>query len=780
MKFENKRLYSLLLTMFLVLSIVITPLQEVAFASGSETVHITILGTTDIHGNIYNWSYEDGQEVDNIGLAKIHSVVKKVRAENPNTILLDNGDTIQGTILTDDLYNTNLELPNPMIDVMNFMEYDAMTLGNHEFNFGLNLIDKIKNEAKFPIMAANAKYKNDGSNFAEPYTIKEVNGIKVGIIGLTNPNIPRWDGPKVTELEFNKLAETTKLYVEELKDKTDIIIATIHAGLDAEYGDDGVREVIERCPEIEAFIVGHDHVTKAETVNNTVVGGAQDAGRQVVRFDLYLKKDGSKWNVENKKVEIIETKDYEASNELKEYAKEYHEETLEFLTDVIGTATDDFHPASEVPGIPEAQIKDTAVIDLINNVQLESTEADIAAAALFKFDSNIKKGPITYASIFDIYKYPNTLIGIEVTGKELKDYMEWSASYYNTYKDGDVTISFDPNIRGYNYDMFQGVDYKVDISKPKGERIVDLKFKGKPVQNNDTFKLAINNYRYGGLKDMGIISGEPYFESDPISLRSYIAQHIEQKGTISPEVDNNWEIIGADLNHPLRDYIIKQVEEGNIEIPTSEDGRSYNAKALNVYELIEEGKIPTEADKEVINSIEERIKALPSIENITLDNKKEIAEIREDYEALTDAQKYFIDNLNVLEAAEAKIVELEKPSNNEAVDKVIDLIDKLPEKITLKDKETIEATRKAYDALTDEQKALVTNLAKLEEAEKALAKLEEDTEKPGEKPKTKPEVPKPGKPKGKGNLPKTGTAPWALTGLAGALMVAAGWKLKKK
>src|SRR5699024_1636859 len=141
-----------------------------------------------------------------------------------------------------------------------------------------------------------------------------------------------------------------------------------------------------------------------------------------------------------------------------------------------------------------------------------------------------------------------------------------------------------------------------------------------------------------------------------------------------------------------------------------------------------------------------------------------------------------LDNRMTVETkGEDPIIEPEEPTeeDKEKANKVIDLIDKLPEKITLKDKETIEATRKAYDALTDEQKALVTNLAKLEEAEKALAKLEEDTEKPGEKPKTKPEVPKPGKPKGKGNLPKTGTAPWALTGLAGALMIAAGWRLKK-
>src|SRR5690554_1888181 len=157
-----------------------------------ETVQLTILGTTDIHANIYNWSYEDGKEVEDLGLAKVFSVIKAVREENPNTLLLDNGDTIQGTILSDDLYNTKLDLPHPVIDVMNFMGYDAMTLGNHEFNFGLELIDKIVEEAKFPILGANIYWK-DGRNFAEPYIIKEVAGIKIGILGLGNPNIPRWD-----------------------------------------------------------------------------------------------------------------------------------------------------------------------------------------------------------------------------------------------------------------------------------------------------------------------------------------------------------------------------------------------------------------------------------------------------------------------------------------------------------------------------------------------------------------------------------------------------------
>ena len=591
---KNKRILSLVLTLFMIFGLIFSSMS----LADAEEINITILGTTDMHANIYNWSYEDGKEVNDLGMAKVYTVVEEVRKENPNTILIDNGDTIQGTILSDDLYNTRKDLAHPVIDVMNFMKYDAMTLGNHEFNFGLDVIKKIEEEAEFPILAANTNYKKDGSYLVKPYTIVEVAGVKVGILGFTNPNIPRWDGPKVTELEFDKMANSAEKHMEELKAQTDIIIATAHAGFEDEYGNDGAQEIIDKFPEIPALLVGHSHATVNEKYGQTVVGGARDAGRQVVRFDLKLKNEDNQWKVINNTVEIIDVKEYEASQELKEYAKEYHEKTLDFLVDVIGTATADFIPESEIKGIPEAQLRDTAVIDLINNVQLEATGADIAAAALFQSKSNLRAGDITYASIFDIYKYPNTLVGIEVSGKELKDYMEWSAKYYNTFKPGDVNISFNPNIRGYNYDMFQGVDYKVDVSKPEGERIVDLKYKGQPVKDDDIFKLAINNYRYGGLKNMGIISGEPYFESDPKSLRSYIADYIRERGEISPEFDNNWEVIGADFDHPLRAYVLDEVNNGNIIIPSSQDGRSYNAKAVNIYELIDEGLIPEEVLKE--------------------------------------------------------------------------------------------------------------------------------------------------------------------------------------
>jgi 2',3'-cyclic-nucleotide 2'-phosphodiesterase/3'-nucleotidase len=591
----NKKLLSIALALVMVLSAFVMPAG--AFADGHE-VTITIVGTTDLHANIYNYSYEDGVDVEDRGMAKVYSVIQAIREENPNTLLVDNGDTVQGTILSDDLYNTRLDLAHPVIDVMNFMGYDAMVLGNHEFNFGLDLVDKIVDEAEFPILGANVKYSDSGEYLTGiPYVIKEIAGVKVGILGITNPNIPRWDGPKVTELEFIYPADSVGEHIEIMKDEgADLIFVTSHIGYEEEYegSGDGAEIFVEKYPEIAGVLTGHAHMTEAQKVGNTLVGAARDAGRQVVRFDFDLAMEDDVWTIADSRVQVIDVAEYTASEELREYAAEYHQNTLDFLVDVIGQVEEDFASPSEIPGIPEAQIRDTGVMDLINIVQLEATGADVAGAALFSQNSNLRMGDVTYADIFEIYKYPNTLIGIEVTGAELKDYMEWSASYYNTYAPGDINISFNPNIRGYNYDMFQGVDYKVDITKPAGERIVDLMFEGEPVMPEDTLKLAINNYRYGGLKSMGIISGEPYFESDPKSLRSYIADYIAENTPIAPVVDNNWEVVGADLDHPLRPYLIEEIKAGNLELPVSEDGRSYNAKAINADDMIMQGLIPDE------------------------------------------------------------------------------------------------------------------------------------------------------------------------------------------
>lgn len=585
----------------------LTPAADPApTAPEPEERKLTILGTTDVHGSLWDWSYEDSAPKDG-GLAKISTIVNETRAIDPDTILVDAGDNIQGTLLTDDLYNVKPELlaqTHPMIKAMNYMQYDSMSLGNHEFNFGLGLIEKIRNDANFPLLSANTYKKADGTNLVDAYKIKEVKGVKVGVLGLTIPHVPMWDGAKVESLEFRSLREEAKKQVRILKDveQVDVIVAAIHAGLKNSDPEAAAENVIKEVPEIDAFVIGHDHKEVAQkmadyTGKEKPVGAAKDTGTGVVKIELELNKPDTKWEVTGSSVEVLQTANKIADPAVKELTQDAHETVVEFIQDPIGTAKADFLPEAEIPGIPEAQLQPTAMISLINNVQMKVTGADIAAGALFKANSHLDAGPITFADVFDIYKYPNTLIGVEIKGDQLKRYMESQANYYNQYKKGDVTIGFNEKIRVYNYDMFTGVNYKIDISKPTGSRIVDLTYQGKPVADSDTFKLAINNYRYEGLVLDGIITAEPYYVSDPITLRSSIVDYIAEKGEIDPEVENgkNWEIIGADLEHPLRSYIIEQIKLGTndqIKIVDSDTGRTPNVKTLNADELIAAGAIP--------------------------------------------------------------------------------------------------------------------------------------------------------------------------------------------
>ncbi len=586
-KFNRKALIFIVTLAMVVMGITaLVPNDNQVIAMSSNPVDstsktITILQTGDIHANIYPWKYKTGEEDDDVGLAKVHTIVKEVRQENPNTILVDSGDTIQGTTLGD-IFKDRRDMTHPMMKVMNHMKYDTWVLGNHEFNFGLPTLKNIISDAKFPVLSANITYKEDNSSFVKPYNIKNIDGLKIGILGLTTPNIPQWDGDKVTSLEFAGMSATAKKYIPKMKaEGADLIIAVTHAGLEGRYhetGGDKVRKVAEENPEIAAIFAGHDHEPVKERVNGVLVMAPEDKGHQVSRVDLKLSKKDGEWGIINQEATLLETKEVEASEEILELAEEYHQETVDYVNTPIGTATGDFTPENEIKGIPAAQIQDTALVDLINRVQLHYTDADISSAALFDSYAHIDEGPVSIKAATLIYKYPNTLYTVEMTGKELKEYMEWSAAYFNTYESGDVTISFDPEIRGYNYDMFAGVEYKIDISKPVGERIIDLTFESNPVKDDQSFTVAVNNYRYGGLKSMGMISNDASFKSEK-SIQQYIIEYVKEQEVIKPVVDHNWEIIGADLSHPARDRIVQLINAGVIEIPTQ--NRSWNAESIN-------------------------------------------------------------------------------------------------------------------------------------------------------------------------------------------------------
>ena len=616
MKF-SKKLMALILVMVL-------SLTGVAFAEGEE-VHITILATTDTHANLYGYAYENGAETNNNGMARISTYIKEVRASNPNTILIDNGDTYQGTILSDAVYNKRPDVINPVSKVFNYLEYDAMTLGNHEFNFGLSFVDKILAELEVPVLAANASYKEDGRDLALPYTIIEKAGVKVGIIGITNPNAPRWDDEKVADLNFAPVPETAKKYVEMIKDEVDVLVLAAHVGIEPEFyedtGADGAKRILEEIPEIDVLMLGHFHLVIADSQGDTLIGGARNAGRDIVQFDLTLTKTEDGYDITNRAVKTVDMDGVEPDQEIRDLIGQEHQATLDFISGegdsedgsgggIFGQASERFQPENEIKGIPEGKLQDTAVMDLINRIQLEVSGADVSAAALFSDTSDLEAGDINYGDLFNIYKFDNTLYTVEVTGAELKDYMEWSAQHYNTWKPGDISISFDADVPGYLYDMFEGVEYEVNLSKEAGERIENIIFNGEPLKEEQVLTLAVNNYRYSsGLKANNLVSAGRNWDS-PMAIRDYIAQYIQEQGVIEPIVTNNWKITGVDLQYALRDEIIALVNDGVLDVP-------YN-KALNIQDLEKEGII---VDGKIVGSEAET----PEIEPV----EPEEAEIEE-------------------------------------------------------------------------------------------------------------------------------------------------------
>ena len=569
------KILSVALSVAMVLSLSVT-----ALAADGET-HLTIIGTSDTHGNIWGYSYEDMKESTGDGLARVSTYVSQVREENPNTILVDAGDTIQGTIMTDDLYSKDTT-DHPVPAALNYMGYDAWVLGNHEFNFGVDTLKEIIAQTDVPVLAANIK-NADGSYFTGAgYTIVERGGVKVAIIGVTTPNIPRWDGTKqgVADLTFESMADAVADCIEEIGDGADVIMVSTHAGLSAEYSTDGAdaaQTILDKCPEVDVLQLGHTHTTYINNDGAIPVGETKNNAGEVIRYDLTLNADKE---ITSATVETVSMADVEPDQGLRDVPaiKTAQEKTVSFIQDnVLGHAAADFQPVNEINGLPEGRLQDTAVIDLIGTVQLENSGADVTAVALFKDTSDLKQGDLNYGNMFDIYKYPNVLYTVEVTGAEMKAYMEWAAECWNQWQPGDINISFNPDKAGYLHDHFIGLNYEVNLSKPAGERIENVTFQGQPLTDDMTLTLCVNDYRYTGLKNEGIISGEKTWESSA-SVRDMLVAYLAEHDPLEPVVDNNWKITGVDLqlDNPERAAYIEKVNSGELATP-------YN-KSINLNE----------------------------------------------------------------------------------------------------------------------------------------------------------------------------------------------------
>ena len=527
-----------------------------AFASSSgvapERVQITILGTTDLHGNINPIDYYTNKP-DNRGLAKVATLIKRVRKEQPNIVLIDSGDTIQGTPLESYHGRKNNQPPDPMMLAMNALQFDAMTVGNHEYNFGLKVLEKARGEAKFPWLSGNTYETATGKTHYQPYFVKQLAGVRVGILGLTTPGIPNWDNPpNYAGLSFHDPVAEARKWVSILRarERVDIVIVAMHMGLgeDLQTGEKNPGQVpheneavtiAKTVPGIDVIFMGHTHrEVPSLVINGVLLTQANYWGRHLARADVYLEKTPDGWRVYAKSSRTIAVDDrVEADAEITKIAEPYDRETQAWLNRVIGESNEELNAR-------QARFRDTAILDLIQKVQLEAGSADVSMVASFNPDARIAKGPVTVRDIAGLYVYENTLAVLEVTGQQLKEALEHSAKYFRDYEPGKTAPELiNEKIPAYNFDIAEGVTYELDISKPVGQRIQNLQFRGQPVKPDQKLRLATNNYRVNGGGGYLMYKAAPVVYRSGEEIRELIIDWVERNKRIPTEPTNNWRIV---------------------------------------------------------------------------------------------------------------------------------------------------------------------------------------------------------------------------------------------
>ena len=522
----------------------------------TETKTIRIIGTSDLHGKFLPWDYALNAESTSGSLAQLSSAITQYR--NENTLLFDAGDTIQGNAA--EIFTENEDI-HPMIQGINALNYDAWVTGNHEFNFGMDIVRKTISDLNCKVLTGNV-YDETGTPIADGYTIIEKNGVRIAVIGMVTPNIKRWDAANLADCKITDPLEETRKILERIQGQYDVLVGVFHMGLSNECDtpDSGVTDILNACPEFDVMISSHEHSQIAgKEINSVLVVQNKSMAQTMAVIDLTLEPDGNGWKVIEKTSGSVEISEYEADPAIVELLGSYDKQAREDAESVIGTLTGGvLAPDNETDGIPSAQIQDTALIDLINQVQMFYADASVSAAALSTPDPDIRPGDLRKCDMAVIYKFPNTLYKLHMTGSQLKKYMEWSASYYNTFRTGDPAVSFSPDFPSYNYDMFEGVNYEINITNEPGSRIENLTWPdGTPVMDEDEFDIAVNNYR---ANSQLLSPGEIYEEGDVPQLlemdvhgeiggiRELICDYIVnvKGGTICPECSQNWKITGIE------------------------------------------------------------------------------------------------------------------------------------------------------------------------------------------------------------------------------------------
>ena len=554
-----------------------------ALAKGRPRTRVTVLGTTDLHGNVLNWDYFKNAEFtnnksDDIGLAKastLISAVREARAGEP-VLTLDAGDTIQGTPLA--YYYARIDpitggAVHPMARAMNIVGYDAAALGNHEFNYGIETLRTFESQLDFPLLGANAVDPTTKRPVFPPYIIKSFkpkNGpkLKVGILGLTNPGIALWDRANVEgRMEFPGLVEQAKVFVPQLKAMgCDLVVISAHSGstTSSSYGDalpwpeNAASLVAEQVPGVDAILVGHAHaeiaqkyVTNAKTGQQVLLCEPLYWGMRVAVMDLVVELDRGRWKLASATSQTLNSNTVDADPAVLAAVREQHDTVVAYVNSPIGNSTQALSAARSV-------VEDVPIIDFVQHVQGEAVKAGLAPAdaalpvlsiaAPFNRAASFPAGQATVRDVAGLYIYDNTLLAVKVTGAQVKDYLEFSARYFRQvsgsgpFQMAQVTNAVTPTAPNgtpdYNFDSVAGFDapltYDIDISEPVGSRIKNLAYGGSPIVAAQQFALAVNNYRQSGGGGFPHVSTAPVVYNRQDEIRQLLIDWVIAHGDIDP------------------------------------------------------------------------------------------------------------------------------------------------------------------------------------------------------------------------------------------------------
>ncbi|MEU6531159.1 5'-nucleotidase C-terminal domain-containing protein [Streptomyces sp. NPDC046928] len=538
---------------------------------------LTVMGTTDLHGNVFNWDYfKDAEYSDTAGnakgLSRVSTLVNQVRKEKGrgNTLLIDAGDTIQGTPLT--YYYAKVDPitakggpVHPMAAAMNAIGYDAVALGNHEFNYGIETLRKFESQCDFPLLGANALDAKTLKPAFPPYFIKKFHvpgapPVKVAVLGLTNPGIAIWDKAYVEgRLVFPGLEEQAAKWVPKLRSMgADVVVVSAHSGASgtSSYGDqlpyveNSAALVAQQVPGIDAILVGHAHteiaelrVTNEKTGRTVVLSEPLCFAQRLSVFDFELVFERGCWTVESVTASLRDSKTVPDDPRITRLLKDDHDLVVEYVNQVVGSATQTLTTV-------DARYKDAPIIDLITKVQEDVVRAALAGteyaalpvisqASPFSRTSEIPAGEVTIRDLSSLYVYDNTLVAKLMTGAQVRAYLEFSAEYFVQTAPGapvDVEKLTNANNRpDYNYDYVSGLSYDIDIAQPAGKRIKNLAYQGAPLDDAQKFVFAVNNYRANGGGAFPHVASAQELWSESTEIRTRIAEWVTAKGVLDPK-----------------------------------------------------------------------------------------------------------------------------------------------------------------------------------------------------------------------------------------------------